>query len=70
MSKLRKRELFNISSYFNVINENNFSRVGVIEDKFDCGFKLRLIQMLFNCDVIITKLDYEAENKCRYSRID
>jgi hypothetical protein len=63
MSKLVKKEISNISNYFKVVNGNNFSRVGIIEDKFDCGFKLRLIQMLFNCDVIITKLDYEIEIK-------
>ncbi|MFT5248578.1 MAG: hypothetical protein ACI93P_000292 [bacterium] len=63
MSKLVQKEISNISNYFKVVNGNNFSRVGIIEDKFDCGFKLRLIQMLFNCDVIITKLDYEIEIK-------
>lgn len=63
MSKLVKKEISNISNYFKIVNGNNFSRVGIIEDKFDCGFKLRLIQMLFNCDVIITKLDYEIEIK-------
>ena len=63
MSKLVKKEISNISNYFKVVYGNNLSRVGVIEDKFDCGFKLRLIQMLFNCDVIITKLDYEIEIK-------
>ena len=62
-SKLVQKEISNISNYFKVVNGNNFSRVGIIEDKFDCGFKLRLIQMLFNCDVIITKLDYEIEIK-------
>jgi hypothetical protein len=63
MSKLVQNEISNISNYFKVVSGNNFSRVGIIEDKFDCGFKLRLIQMLFNCDVIITKLDYEIEIK-------
>jgi len=63
MSKLVQKEISNISNYFKVVNGNNFSRVGIIEDKFDCGFKLRLIQMLFNCDVIITKLDYAIEIK-------
>jgi hypothetical protein len=62
-SRLLKKEISNLSRYFKVVNGNNFSRVGIIEDKFDCGFKLRLIQMLFNCDVIISKLDYEIEIK-------
>ena len=62
-SKLTKNEISNLGNYFKVINGSKFSRVGIIEDKFDCGFKLRLIQMLFNCDVIITKLDYEIEIK-------
>jgi hypothetical protein len=72
MSKLVQKEISNISNYFKVVNGNNFSRVGIIEDKFDCGFKLRLIQMLFNCDVIITKLDYEIEIKalgCSFKNI-
>ncbi len=60
-SKLGKKEISNISNYFKLVEGNNFSRIGIIEDKFDCGFKLRLIQMLFNCDLIITKLDYEVE---------
>lgn len=60
-SKLMKKEISNISNYFKVVCGNNFARVGIIEDKFDCGFKLRLIQMLFNCDVIISKLDYTTE---------
>tara|TARA_B100000795_G_C22762794_1_gene424356 strand:- start:39 stop:995 length:957 start_codon:yes stop_codon:yes gene_type:complete len=63
MSKLKKSEIYNIENYFKIIDGNNFSRIGVIEDKFDCGFKLRLIQMLFNCDIIITKMDYETEIK-------
>ena len=63
LSKLGKKELSNINSFFNIIYENSFSRVGIIEDKFDSGFKLRLIQMLFNCEIIITKLGYESEIK-------
>ena len=63
MSKLNESEVSNIANYFEIIDGNNFSSVGIIEDKFDCGFKLRLIQMLFNCDIIITKLDYESEIK-------
>ena len=35
--------------------------VGLMEDRFDCGFKLRLIQMIYNCDLIITKLDFNQE---------
>lgn len=62
-SKLDKNEIANISNYFEIIHENNFSRIGIIEDKFDCGFKLRLIQMLFSCDIVITKLNYETEIK-------
>ena len=62
-SKLVKKEIRNINNYFKLVIGNNFSNVGIIEDKFDCGFKLRLIQMLFNCDIIITKLDYEIEIK-------
>jgi hypothetical protein len=60
-SKLKKKEILNISKFFSFSYENKISRIGLIEDKFDSGFKLRLIQMLFNCDYIITKLDYSHE---------
>jgi hypothetical protein len=61
LSKLGVRETSHINKYFEIKEDNKFSRVGIIEDKFDCGFKLRLIQMLYSCDIIITKLDYKCE---------
>lgn len=60
-SKLSDRELNNLSRHFDVIENNGFSRVGIIEDKFECGFKMRLIQMLFNCDLVISKIDLSQE---------
>lgn len=62
-SNLSKKEIMNFEKYFKVSNESKLSKVGIIEDKFDCGFKLRLIQMLYNCDVILTKLDFSHEIK-------
>ena len=62
-SKLSKSEIYNLRNYFNIQFGNIFSKVGIIEDKFDCGFKLRLIQMLFSCDLIITKINFDIEVK-------
>lgn len=62
-SNLNKTETENISKYYEIKVGNKFSKIGIIEDLFDCGFKLRLIQMLFNCDLIITKLDFSKEIK-------
>ena len=61
MSKLNRKEIENLNKYFNIKFDNVISKVGILEDKFDCGFKLRLIQMLFNCEVIITKMDFKEE---------
>ena len=61
MSKLNKKEILNIKKYFRVQFGNVITKIGIIEDKFDCGFKLRLIQMIYNCDMIITKMDFKEE---------
>lgn len=64
LSKLSSVDIKLLSlSYKIEFNENFESNLALIEDNFLAGFKLKLIEMLYNGDVIFSRVDLKQEIK-------
>ena len=62
LSKLNINELNILSRKFKIIyDELNESNCSLIEDNFTVGFKLKLMQMLFNGDIVFSRVDLKSE---------
>ena len=60
-SQLSNSEIETLNSQYLGVDDLGIGQIGIIEDRFQVGFKLKLLQMLYVCDFVYSRVDLRRE---------